>query len=71
MRRKKYKQQMDTQLLDAIFYYEAKWQRLQRIVDTSADPLRNGQNRMLLARAQYMYLLREAKRRDLTFLGYK
>lgn len=68
MRRKKYKQEIDQQLLDAIFYHEAEWKKAQRIVDMSIDPLKYSQHKMILARAQYMFLLREAKRRKISYL---
>lgn len=71
MRRKKVKRELDKQLLDAIFFYEREWKSLRQIVDLSIDPMMDSENRMLMAQAKYMLLLREAKIRRISFLRYK
>lgn len=69
-KRKKYKEMLDRELLDAIFKYEAEWKRLHEAVERGVDPLIENRNRYLLVQSQYMFLLREAKRRDITYLRY-
>lgn len=70
MRRKKRKRQVDEQLLEAIFTVEREWKRVQSIVEQSIEPTIDGQNRVAIAQAKYMFLLREAKRRQLNALRY-
>ncbi|HEY4599864.1 MAG TPA: YaaL family protein [Cerasibacillus sp.] len=70
MRRKKRKRQVDEQLLGAIFTVEREWKRVQSIVEQSIEPTIDGQNRVAIAQAKYMFLLREAKRRQINALRY-
>lgn len=70
MRRKKRKREMDRQLLDAIFIHEAEWKNLQNIVERSIEPLDESRFKLQLAQAKYMYLLREAKYRKISYLRY-
>ncbi|GEN31252.1 hypothetical protein HNQ35_001757 [Cerasibacillus quisquiliarum] len=70
MRRKKRKRQVDEQLLEAIFTVEQEWKRVQSIVEQSIEPTVEGQNRVAIAQAKYVFLLREAKRRQLNALRY-
>ena len=70
MRRKKRKRQVDEQLLEAIFTVEQEWKRVQSIVEQSIEPTVEGQNRVAIAQAKYVFLLREAKRRQINALSY-
>jgi len=70
MRRKKIKREMDRALLDAVFIHEAEWKNLQSIVEKSIEPLDESRFKLKLAQAKYMYLLREAKYRKISYLRY-
>lgn len=71
MARKMKKKDMDQQMLAALFTVETEWKQIQSIVEKSIEPSVDGQFREAVAQAKYLYLLREARRRDLSALNYK
>lgn len=70
MRRKKKQSEVDRELLDATFAIESDWRNLRHIVDRSIDPLDEARNKLLLAEAKYMFLIKEAKHRKISVLRY-
>ncbi|TXL63417.1 DUF2508 family protein [Cerasibacillus terrae] len=66
MRRKKRKQQIDGELLDAIFAVEKEWKQVRSIVEKSIEPSIEGVNRVKIAEAKYIFLLQEARRRKIS-----
>ncbi|HZW67317.1 MAG TPA: YaaL family protein [Pseudogracilibacillus sp.] len=68
MRRRRQRQLVDKNLLNAIFYKEYKWRKLRDIVDRSVDPLDEARHKLKLAEATYMFLLKEAKHRKISAL---
>ena len=70
MRRKRIQRKIDRGLLDAIFIHEAEWKNLQSIVEKSIEPMDESRHKLSLAQAKYMYLLKEAKRRKISYLRY-
>ncbi len=69
-RRKKYEQEVNQRLLYSFFQVEAEWKRLRTIVEDSIDPSYETEMRLILAEKRYIYLLKEAKRRNLSALRY-
>ncbi|QKY70867.1 YaaL family protein [Lentibacillus sp. CBA3610] len=70
MGRKKRKREVDEQLLDALFTVEHEWKQIQSIVDKSIEPTEDGFYKENLARAKYLFLLREARRRKISAIRY-
>jgi len=70
MNRKKLHRKSDQSLLDALFEVEAEWKKLRHIMDNSIDPLMETEQKLKLVEAKYMFLLREAKYRNVSMLRY-
>lgn len=70
MKKKKLQREVDRSLLDSIFVLEAEWKKIQSIMENSIEPMDESRYRLQLAQAKYMYLLKEAKRRDVNYLQY-
>ncbi|MFD2761377.1 YaaL family protein [Lentibacillus juripiscarius] len=70
MRRKKKKRGADEQLLDAIVALENEWKQIQAIVEKSIEPTEDIFYRQNIARENYLFLLREAKRRKISAIRY-
>jgi len=61
MRRRRLKKQTREQLLNTIYQLQAKWKRLERIVDESIEPSVESLMEEKIARAKFMFLLNEAR----------
>lgn len=70
MRRKKLQGEMNRSLLDSIFRLEAEWKQIQYIIENSIDPVEESRHRLQLAQAKYIFLLKEAKHRGISYLNY-
>jgi len=70
IRRRVTKRDIDRELLDSIFVVEAEWKQIQSIIENSLDVMEESKQRLSLAQAKYMFLLREAKYRKLSVLRY-
>lgn len=68
--RGKRQKETDQALLNALFRVEADWKKLREIVDYSIDPFIEAEQRLQLAEAKYMFLLREAKHRKISLIRY-
>lgn len=60
------KRDIDEQLLDAIFTLESEWKQIELLMEKSIEPTMNGHNSEALAKAKYLFLLREARHRKLS-----
>ncbi|GAA0439157.1 YaaL family protein [Lentibacillus halophilus] len=70
MRKTRKNKETDQQLLDAIIALEHEWKQIQAIVDKSIEPTEDVFFRQNLARENYLFLLREAKRRHIGIIRY-
>lgn len=70
MSRKKWQKEADQALLEAIFKVEAEWKYLQQLVEKSVEPAFETGDKLKLAEAKYMFLLKEAKHRNISLLRY-
>lgn len=70
MRRKLKKRKIDEQLLDSIVTTKQEWQQIQLIVEKSIDPTDKVIYRQKLAQAKYLFLLREAKKRNISAIRF-
>lgn len=68
MRRKRRRQAVNQQLLDALFACEAEWKKLLQISENSIDFRFESKHLLHLAEAKYSFLLREAKHRNISLL---
>lgn len=69
-KRSKKQRIVDKELLNVIFSVESEWRKLRNIVDLSVDPLDESRQKLKLAEATYMFLLKEAKHRKISALRY-
>ncbi|KGP71433.1 YaaL family protein [Pontibacillus yanchengensis] len=67
-KRKKTKQKelYDQQLLTQINQLKQEWMSLQKIMDHSIDESESGRRDLILSEAKYFYLLREARKRNVS-----
>lgn len=70
MRRKKHRKIANKELLDAIFESKKEWEYLQRLANNSFDVVYERELHIKLAEAKYIFLLKEAKRRNISVLRY-
>lgn len=70
MAKKIKKKDVDEQLLHALYASGQEWKQISSIVEISIEPSMDGQFREAIAQAKYLYLLREARRRNLNALNY-
>lgn len=71
MAKKVKKRDIDEQLLESIFALQQEWKQIESLVKRSIEPTLEGQNREALARAKYLFLLREARQRKISAAGYR
>ena len=69
-RRKKIRRDKNKALLDAFFETEYEWKNLQAIVESSIEPKSESFYLLELLEARYIFLLKEAKERNLNALRY-
>ena len=60
------KKAMDQEFLDTIFTLKDEWTSLESIMRKSVEPSEEGQYELALAKVKYLYLIREAKIRDIS-----
>ena len=71
MARKIRKKDMDKRLLETIFSLQAEWKQVQSIIDQSMEPTVNGYTQAKTLQAKYLFLLREARHRNVSALKLK
>jgi hypothetical protein len=65
MRKKVKKRELDEHLLNTIMKLKNEWQQIQSIVERSIEPMDSSLYQQNLAQAKYLFLLREARHRNL------
>ncbi len=70
MRKKIKKRELDEHLLNTIIKLKDEWQQIQSIVEKSIEPADSSLYQQSLARAKYLFLLREARHRNLSAKRY-
>ena len=68
MARKLNKKQVDAELLHAIFVLEKEWKQIRELGSRSIERTLESRAAEKLAEAKYLYLLREARRRNVNAL---
>lgn len=68
MARRVEKKHIDTELLDAIYALEKDWKQIQEIGALSIERTEESRSIETLARARYLFLLREARHRNVSAL---
>ncbi|HLQ71455.1 MAG TPA: YaaL family protein [Bacillota bacterium] len=71
MTKKVKRRDVDTELLESIFILEGKWKHIRSIMKKSIEPQEKGIYEEQIARANYMFLLREARYRNISAIRYK
>ncbi|SNZ02138.1 Protein of unknown function [Terribacillus aidingensis] len=62
------KSDVDKELLQDIFKMKNDWMSIQSIIDRSVDASELGQYDLQVAQAKYLFMLREARHRNLSAL---
>jgi len=70
MRKKARKLEIDRQLLDTIYKVQYEWQQIESIVESSVEPSSEIIYTQNLAQAKYLFLLREARHRNVSANRY-
>ncbi|WP_036835268.1 YaaL family protein [Pontibacillus litoralis] len=65
IKRKRIKKEYDQQLLEEIRQLKQEWMSLKKIMDCSVDASEFGQCDLAIARVKYLYLLNEARKRNI------
>ncbi|HLR08614.1 MAG TPA: YaaL family protein [Bacillota bacterium] len=65
------KRDIDKALLESIFVLEREWKQIQSIMEKSVETTEESLYMEHLAQAKYLFLLREAKRRQISALMYR
>ncbi|RKQ33002.1 YaaL family protein [Oceanobacillus halophilus] len=68
MGKKRNKKEVDNELLETIYKLEGEWRQIRSIMEHSIDPTPSGRLQESLAQAKYIFLLREARYRNLSAL---
>lgn len=71
MRRKARKKAIDENLLHTIYSLQSEWKKIASIVEESIDPSDRSLYQEKVARAKYIFLLQEARQRNLSAIRYK
>lgn len=66
MGKKLKKKEVDAELVQAIFAAEKEWKQLRSIIERSIEPSPGGLYQEDVALAKYRFLLREARRRNVS-----
>ncbi|BAC11988.1 YaaL family protein [Oceanobacillus iheyensis] len=66
MGKKLRKRDVDEELLNSLYHVEQEWKQLQQIVKQSIEPTQSGHHVEKLAKAKYMFLIREARIRKVS-----
>lgn len=71
MRKRTRKRAIDQHLLDTINVLKREWQQIESIVESSIEPTAESLYQQNIARAKYLFLLREARHRDIRARKYR
>lgn len=70
MAKKVKKRDVDEELLESIFVLERRWKHIHSIMSKSIEPQEAGIYEEQIVRANYIFLLREARRRKISVIRY-
>lgn len=70
MAKKIKRREVDSELLESIFALERKWKHIHSIMSKSIEPQETGIYEEQIARANYIFLLREARHRKISVIRY-
>jgi hypothetical protein len=70
MAKKIKKNDMDEELLNTIYALQLEWKQIESLIEKSIEPTVNSRYRENLARAKYLFLLREARHRKVNAAVY-
>lgn len=70
MARKLKKKDVEQDLLDTLFSVEYEWKQVRAILDQSVEPSMGGRYSEAVAQAKYLFLLREARRLNLSAIRF-
>lgn len=65
MRRRRLKKQTKKELLHTIYQLQSKWKQAERLLEESIDPSIERINEEKITRMKFMYLLNEARRKNI------
>lgn len=65
MAKKIKKSDMDEELLNTIYALQLEWKQIESLVEKSIEPTADSQFQEDLARAKYLFLLHEARHREI------
>lgn len=69
-KRKKLRTNTNRQLLDTFFEAEYEWKNMRSILENSIEPKEESHYLLQLLEARYIFLLKEAKERNISALRY-
>lgn len=70
MRRKAMKKKMDEELLETIYDLQWEWKRLEGVLANSIEPSDDSIYQEKIAKAKFMFLLREARHLNIHAIKY-
>lgn len=70
MGKKLTKRDVDEKLIESIFALEREWKHIESLMENSLEPTFAGSNSEALAKAKYLFLLREARQRKLSAIKW-
>lgn len=70
MRRKAMKKKMDEELLETIYNLQWEWKRLEGVLANSIEPSDDSIYQEKIAKAKFMFLLREARHLNIHAIKY-
>lgn len=65
------KKDIDDQLLNCLFTLENEWKKMESILEKSIDPTDVNLYVLNLAKAKYLFLLKEARYRKISAIRYR
>ena len=71
MGRRMRKKDIDDQLLNCLFTLENEWKKMESILEKSIDPTDVNLYVLNLAKAKYLFLLKEARYRKISAIRYR
>lgn len=71
MRGKRLRKQMDHHLLETIYNLQWEWKRIQRMLENSIEPSISSLHQEKIAKAKYMFLLREARHQNIHAIKFR
>lgn len=71
MRRRAIRKRMDKELLEIIYELQWEWKRIQEVLENSIEPSDHSIYQEKIAKAKFMFLLREARHLNIHAIKYR